>query len=149
MKGLVIFTVFCLNTFVVYKYMNGTFPLPLWVQQLITYFDMEVSQFISHDDEAKKLDTSGGAPTSVPNSVSHSDKVLEREVNMTASRYSELPSVGMSCSKGRFGSKQNDKPFYVWTDYVGLKHISDKPPELDNTSRVSWGGDTLLRTNRE
>jgi hypothetical protein len=136
-KGLVIFTVFCLNTFVVYKYMDGTFPLPSWAQQLITYFDVEVPRFISHEDKAEDLDTSVNVPTIISNRIPSSNKVINREANVTSLRYSEFPSVGVSCSKGRFGAKQKDKPFYVWTDYKGQKHISDKPPKLDNTSPVS------------
>lgn len=113
------------------------FPLPLWAQQLITYFDVEVSRFISHDDKAEDLVTPVNVLSTISNRIPSSNKVINREANVTSLQYSELPSVGVSCSKGRFGAKQKDKPFYVWTDYKGQKHISDKPPKLDNTSPVS------------
>jgi hypothetical protein len=136
-KGLVFFAIFCLNTLVVYKYMDGTFTLPLWAQQVIIQVESEFHRFIANDSETEVLAALDDDPTSVSVSVAPSGRVIDSKVNIARPLHRELPSVGSSCAKGRFGSKQNDKLFYVWTDYTGGRHISDRPPKLNITSPVS------------
>jgi hypothetical protein len=51
----------------------------------------------------------------------------------------ELAFVG-ACAEGGFGAKQQDKPFYVWTDSAGIRHISDKPTKRDNNAPISIVG---------
>jgi hypothetical protein len=132
----VVFAIFCLNTFVVYKYMEGTFTLPMWAQQLITQVECGFQRLIASDSETKEFATLDDA-TSVAFSAESNNKVVASKVNTATPPHSELPSVGNSCAKGRFGSKQNDKSLYTWTDHAGTRHISDKPPKFDNTSPVS------------
>jgi len=116
--------------------MEGTFTLPMWAQQLITQVEGGFQRLIVSDSETKEFATPDDA-TSVALSVESSNKVVASKANTATPLHSELPSVGNSCAKGRFGSKQNDKSLYTWTDHAGTRHISDKPPKFDNTSPVS------------
>jgi hypothetical protein len=135
-KGVVVFAIFCLNTFVVYKYMEGTLTLPMWAQHSVTQVECGFQRLIASDSETKEFATLDDA-TSVAHSAESNNKVVASKVNTATPPHSELPSVGNSCAKGRFGSKQNDKSLYTWTDHAGTRHISDKPPKFDNTSPVS------------
>lgn len=117
--------------------MDGTFALPLWAQQVIIDVEGRLQSFIPNTIKTEDLASLDGYPTSVPISVAPNHKVVGSSVNITTSQHSELPSIGSACAKGRFGSKQNDKSLYAWTDHAGTRHISDKRPIFDNTSPVS------------
>jgi hypothetical protein len=130
-KGLLIFVIFSLNTFVIFKYADSTFSLPLWMQQLITQIEEEID-LIANEFNGVEIE-----PNSESTNTASNVNVAYSEENTSKSRHSEFSVVGGSCAEGRFGLKQQDKPFYVWTDYTGGRHVSDKPPKLDSTVPVS------------
>jgi hypothetical protein len=139
--GLIILLIIVGNTFLAVMYADDRFDLPLWLQEMFGKFEVAYSSLVVNDNatgdmssEAESINTQI-APLNL--NASASANSVHVKAKTPTPLHNELAVVGGACAKGRFGAKQQDKSFYVWTDSTGIRHISDKPPQISSKVPIS------------